>query len=201
MTAMNTEDGIADFQRRAELLKLARSGDRVAMKSLVDDLGPLLWRVARYQGLSIDAAADVVQTAWMKLVKHWESIEEPQAVTAWLTTTVRRDAQRIRTAARRESTIDPVEFPDPPSPLTDSVDEQLIRKQEHRAVRRVLARTGSPCRELLAYISAAERPDYDVIAQSLGMKKGSIGPTRGRCLARLRRDLQKEPDWGHGEER
>src|SRR5665811_1848533 len=40
------------------------------------------------------------------------------------------------------------------------------------------------CRALMRVIAFAERPDYAQIALSLGMPVGSIGPTRGRCLAK-----------------
>lgn len=184
-----------EFERRAEWLKRARSGDRSAMKLLVDDLSPLMWRTARFQGISREAAADVVQTAWMKLIKNWNLIDEPKAVTAWLTTTVRRDALRVHSSVQRESALDPAEIPDRPAILYGDVDERLIRSQEHRAVRRALARTGQPCQELLVYISAVNRPNYDAIAEALGMKTGSVGPTRGRCLKKLRRELQEDPAW------
>ena len=40
-----------------------------------------------------------------------------------------------------------------------------------------------------------DRPDYDVVGEALGMPHGSIGPTRGRCLAKLRALLLADPLW------
>ena len=51
------------------------------------------------------------------------------------------------------------------------------------------------CRALLRVIAFADRPDYAELAQALGMPQGSIGPTRGRCLAKLRLALAQDPSW------
>lgn len=184
-----------EFERRGEWLKRARSGDREAMRLLVEDLSPHMWRTARYQGLSREAASDVVQTGWMKLIKNWDLIDEPKAITGWLTTTIRRDAARVHNTVQKEASIRPTDVPDEPEVLYGDLDENLIRSQEHRAVRRAMARIKKPCRELLAYISGVSKPDYDSIAHSLGMKKGSVGPTRSRCLEKLRLHLQEDPEW------
>jgi hypothetical protein len=45
-------------------------------------------------------------------------------------------------------------------------------------------------------IAFAERPDYAALSEALGMPVGSIGPTRGRCLAKLRSLLTADPEWG-----
>ena len=42
------------------------------------------------------------------------------------------------------------------------------------------------CRRLLRIVAFENRPDYRELATELGMPVGSIGPTRGRCLAKLR---------------
>ena len=42
------------------------------------------------------------------------------------------------------------------------------------------------CRRLLRVVAFENRPDYARLATDLGMPVGSIGPTRGRCLAKLR---------------
>jgi len=44
-------------------------------------------------------------------------------------------------------------------------------------------------------IAFADRPDYAAISEALGMPVGSIGPTRGRCLAKLRKALEQDATW------
>ncbi|HEY5986710.1 MAG TPA: sigma-70 family RNA polymerase sigma factor, partial [Streptosporangiaceae bacterium] len=171
--------------RMAELVRAARNGREEAMGQLVTELSPLLWQVARATGLSAGDAEDVVQTAWLRLLAHLQDIHTPSALTAWLVTTTRREAWRARSAERRQVPSDQdwlAAIPDPrPSPETLAVSDD-----QRRELWNALAQLSRRCQELLRIIAFAPRPDYDVIAAELGMPHGSIGPTRGRCLAKLR---------------
>lgn len=171
-----------------------RSGDEQRMGELVELLTPVLWHAARAAGAGPDEAQDAVQTTWVALVRHADSIRDPRAVLAWLLTTVRRRA--IDAARRdREVVLDLTEQrheqPDPapePSAQVELGDRQRILWRHVEAL-------GDRCRQLLRIVAFAQRPDYDTIAQELGMPVGSIGPTRGRCLAKLRTLLAADPGW------
>jgi hypothetical protein len=89
---------------------------------------------------------------------------------------------------------DPVDPPEPDSLRRDPRLE-TVRDDRHEALRRAFLALPEGCRRLLAYTAAVDRPDYDEIAVSLGMKRGSIGPTRGRCLNKLRKLLEADPAW------
>ena len=102
--------------RLARCLERARGGELAALDEVVRELNPLLWNVARAQNLSADQAADVVQTTWLELLRRLHEIRSPQALAAWLVTTTRREAWRVRTWHRQhtpegteilESTPDP----------------------------------------------------------------------------------------------
>ena len=56
-----------------------------------------------------------------------------------------------------------------------------------------LNRLGGRCRQLLLalYFDPAE-PSYAEVAARLNMPVGSIGPTRARCLAKLKTLLEEE---------
>ncbi|MCA1781614.1 MAG: sigma-70 family RNA polymerase sigma factor [Intrasporangiaceae bacterium] len=85
-------------------------GDSSLMADLVDDVTPLLWHVARGQGLSPDSAEDVVQQTWLRLLESADRIQDPQSVVKWLMTTTRREAWRVSRAGRRVgSHADPTE--------------------------------------------------------------------------------------------
>lgn len=191
------EPGPAVYDRRARLYRAAREGDRRAQWELFEDLNELLWRVARRTGLDRESAADAVQTAWLRLWLPENELENPRALTKWLMVTVKREAWRMAGGARRELTTDPIEFrrlaDGPPDPAGEAE-----REFEHEAVRRAFLAQPERCRRILAYVAAADRPDYGDIAEALGMKRGSIGPTRGRCLDRLRKALLDDPAWGRG---
>ena len=61
-------------QRLAGCLQRARDGDRAALDEVVLELNPLLWHVARAQGLAKEDASDVVQTTWLELVRRLREI-------------------------------------------------------------------------------------------------------------------------------
>ncbi|NUQ87783.1 MAG: sigma-70 family RNA polymerase sigma factor [Glycomyces artemisiae] len=187
-----------DYDRYARLYIAARAGDRIAQRTLIEELNVPLWRVARKAGLDAESAADVVQTAWLRLWRTKDGLDQPRALTKWLRTTVSREAWNVARQARREIVSDPLDIKEP---VFAGIEDDLIRDAEREAVRRAFLAQEEKCRELLAYVAAFSRPDYDVISEELGMKRGSIGPTRGRCLDKMRKTLMDDPSWASGEER
>lgn len=187
-----------DYDRRAQLYLAARGGDSSAQRTLVEELNELLWRAARRAGLDRESASDAVQTAWLRLWRPGTELEQPRALTKWLLTTVRREAWKLIGGSRREIASDPIDIQEPTS---EGIEDSLVRDTEHEAVRRAFLAQPEKCRRLLAFVASVDRPDYDDIAETLGMKRGSIGPTRGRCLNKLRKTLLADPGWGRGEER
>ncbi|MET0414854.1 MAG: sigma-70 family RNA polymerase sigma factor [Actinoplanes sp.] len=176
------------------LLERARSGDRESLRDLIRALDPVLWRVARGQGLSAEDAADVVQTAWLELLRGLHEIRTPRAVTAWLITTTRREAWRRQQRSRRDvpdggAALDNAVDPGPPP------DAALLADERDRVLWRHFEQLSQRCRDLLRVVAQMDRPDYTAIAESSGMPHGSIGPTRGRCLAKLREMLLADPAW------
>src|SRR5690348_7863731 len=116
-----------------ELLERARDGDHESLRELVRALNPVLWRVARGQGLAAEDAADVVQTSWLELLRRLDEIRTPRAVTAWLITTTRREAWRRRQRSRRD-------VPDGGAAMETAVDpapspgERLIADERDRVL-------------------------------------------------------------------
>jgi len=171
--------------RIAGLLSAAREGNTEALGAIVTELSPLLWHIARAAGLSSGDAEDVVQTAWMRLVTHLDSVHDSAALTGWLVTTTRREAWRVRATERRQLPTDREAFAELPDRGPGS-EEQVILDEQRQALWVAIGRLSARCQELLRVIAFAPRPDYAVVAAGLGMPIGSIGPTRGRCLAKLR---------------
>jgi RNA polymerase sigma factor (sigma-70 family) len=176
------------------LLEQARAGDRESLRELVRVLNPVLWRVARAQGLSTEDAADVVQTSWLELIRRLDEIRNPRAVTAWLITATRRESWQRRARTRRDA--------DDPSPFLEAAvsdgpapEERLLTDERDRVLWRHFALLSERCRDLLRIVAQVDRPDYTVIASAFGMPHGSIGPTRGRCLSKLREMLLADPAW------
>ena len=194
MHADGTTGSLAERTGRA--FAAYRSGDPAAMADLVDATTALLWHTARAQGLGSAAAEDVVQTTWLALVRHQHSIEDPRAVLKWLITTARREAWNVSRRSRREDAREEMgDLLDGTTVLTDGPEQVVVRGQEQTVLWRHFAALSQRCQQLLRVVAQAERPDYQAVAEALGMPVGSIGPTRGRCLAKLRAGLTNDPAW------
>lgn len=180
--------------RAAVAFAAYRDGDEQRMDELVGLLTPVLWRVARGAGATRRDAADAVQVAWLRLVDNAASIRDPQAVLGWLMTTLRREvisrgrrreALPVDTAAHEHDRADTAPGPAAVAELTER--QQALWAHVHELDER--------CQYLLQVIAFAQRPDYATIAAHLDMPTGSIGPTRGRCLDKLRQRLQADARW------
>jgi RNA polymerase sigma factor (sigma-70 family) len=187
------EDSLAT--RAGRLFSLYRDGDEGQMAELVKILTPLLWHTARAARLDAAAAEDVLQTVWLTLVRKAHTITEPLAVLQWLVVTTKREAWRVaRTQARvRPEDLEAVGAL--PSDTTESVEDEVLRANSAHSLWQHVERLPERCRALLRVIAFADRPDYAELAKALGMPQGSIGPTRGRCLAKLRLALGQDPTW------
>lgn len=182
----------------AALIGACRRGEAGAWEHLVRRFERLIYTVARRGGLDAHEAGDVFQTVFMRLVEHLHTLAQPAQVQAWLVTTARRETlKRLRERQRTLSLGDAADedggaggsIPEPadPDPLPESRLEAL--QLQHRA-RSALEAMAEPCRALLTLLYGAEdAPPYGEIAARLGMPIGSIGPTRARCLAKLRAAL------------
>lgn len=180
--------------RAGALFRSFRDGDESQLSELVGLLTPILWHTARAQRLDRETAEDVVQSAWLALVRNSDSIADPQAVLGWLITTARRESWRV---LKRDGRDEPKEFDDDDviAPLSDLPEERVLADDDASRLWQHLARLPQRCQALLRVIAFADRPDYAAVAQALGMPIGSIGPTRGRCLAKLREQLSSDPAW------
>lgn len=167
-----------------ELLAAAALGDQHAWDALVQRHTSLLWAIARSYRLSAADAADVVQTTWLRLVEHLDKIADPERLAGWLATTVRRECIHLIRRTDRHAEF-AAELPD----LEDdgpAPDAALLRDERDAALWGALARLDELCQRLLRVLMADPPPAYADVAVLLGIKVGSIGPTRGRCLAKLR---------------
>jgi RNA polymerase sigma factor (sigma-70 family) len=162
----------------------ARAGESDAWQALVERFGGLVAAIARRCRLSDADVAEVCQTTWLRLVENLDRIEQPQRLGAWLTTTSRRESLRIATRAIVASGSEAVYL------LADEdaepLDAALLKDEQVRAIRMAAERLPARCQRLLGLLMGDDDLPYKEIAEQLNMPIGSIGPTRGRCLAHLR---------------
>lgn len=182
--------------RVADAFAAYRSGETERMSELVDLMTPILWHTARAQRADAATAEDVVQTAWLRLVDRADDIGEPQAVMQWLLTTVRRESWRVVRQGSRDLPHPELGDTAGEPAAAENPEAVSILSERQRLLWRHVSGLSARCRELLRVIAFADRPDYHAIADSLDMPVGSIGPTRGRCLQKLRTALLADSGWG-----
>jgi RNA polymerase sigma factor (sigma-70 family) len=181
------------------LLNICRRGDADAWAALVHRYQRLVYSIPRRAGLNEDLAAEVFQRVFTKLVQKLDTIEQPSRLSAWLTTLARRESLRvIQQEARRIAQSDP-NAPEGETALEQIIDsnlmpeEQLIALEEQRQIRQAVGSLDERCRRLLTMLYYKhEPPPYTEIAEQLGTSAGSIGPTRARCLEKLRNRLEEQ---------
>lgn len=180
--------------RAGDVFQRYRNGEAAAMEELVPMLTPILWHTVRAQRLDKESTEDVLQTTWLALVGHADSIADSRAVLQWMLVTARRESWRV---LRGKARLAPYEIHDDAVRTSDAdLPENLaLREAADKVLWSHIAELPDRCRELLRVIAFADRPDYAELARALGMPVGSIGPTRGRCLAKLRASLATDLRW------
>jgi len=186
----------------ATLIMRCRQADAAAWRLLVQKYQRLVYAVARRAGLDEHAAADVFQTVFQRLLQALPRLQQPERLQAWIVTTAKRETLLQRRRSLRTLSLTPTDDaegqgpagpPEPadPSPLPESQLEEL---QQLHLLRLALDRLDTRCHSLLSllFADAPDRPAYEQIALQLAMPVGSIGPTRARCLAKLRALLAAE---------
>lgn len=173
----------------AKMVLRAGEGDQGAWQQLVERFSGLVWAIARTYRLSTSDAADVSQTVWLRLVEHLGRLRDPATVAGWLATTTRHECIRTLRRSGREVLGDDSRWEQAAS--TEPEPESVVLRAESRMLlRQALDRLSHRCQLLLRALAMVPTPHYAEISAALTMPVGSIGPTRQRCLAHLRRELR-----------
>lgn len=171
-----------------ELVRRALDHDQAAWRELVDRYTRLVWHVIHgFPQLDPDRKADVHQTVWLRLAEQLDALRDPSRIGGWLASTARHECIRVSRLAGREIPDDDLGD----RPIDGDVDRSLLDDERDRALWHAFAQLKPDCQQLLRLLLADPPFSYDEIAEVLDMARGSIGPTRGRCLAQLRRLLDE----------
>jgi RNA polymerase sigma factor (sigma-70 family) len=180
------------------LVARCRLGEAAAWAALVRKYQRLVYAVVMRVGFDEHGAADVFQTVFARLLEHLHKLEQPDRLQAWIVTTAKREALRVRHVGQRTVSLTRADDEDgdrggpgleetlaDEAPLAEDALSDL--QQLHR-LRLGLDRLDARCRDLLTMLFAddEDRPAYDEVARRMAMPAGSIGPTRARCLGKLR---------------
>jgi len=174
----------------AGLVRGAAAGDRRAWERLVAQYARLIWSITAEFKLAESDAADVAQTTWLRLLEHIDRIEYPDRVGSWLAATARNECLRNLAARKRLVLAHDEEVLSGVVACTPEVDERILADERDQIVRDALSRLPRRWQRLLELLMADPPSSYADISDELGLPVGSIGPTRGRCLAQLRVLLQ-----------
>ncbi len=175
------------------LVAACRAGDPAAWEALIERYQRLVFSIPRRAGLDADLSAEVFQQVFTILLERLDQIEHPMHIGAWLATTARREAQRVRWRERGSAPIRAAQADDDGQDILDTAllpDEVLLRLEDQHNIRTAVAALEDRCRRLLTLLFYQPvTPLYAEIAATIGATEGSIGPTRARCLQKLRRLL------------
>jgi len=169
-----------------DLLRRVIEGDQRAWDELVGRFGGLVWSIARGYRLGT-LTDDVVQTVWLRLAEHCGKIRQPDRLASWLATTTRNEALRVIRGNTRQSPQAMAD--DLVEPTAPSIEERVGDDATLRAVLQAFAKLSPEDQQLMRLLCAVPPIDYQTIAEMLGRPIGSIGPTRARCLERLKKLL------------
>jgi RNA polymerase sigma factor (sigma-70 family) len=172
----------------AALVEAAAAGEAQAWQELIDRYAVLIRSVCRSHRLSDADREDVTQMTWLRAVEHIGRLRDPERFGAWLATTARRECLRVLQGRKRVvPTCDEVRNPLFAAHVDE--DEIAVAAERRVAVRQALTTLPAKQRTLLRLLHSDREPSYDDISARLGMPIGSIGPTRGRALERLRKEI------------
>jgi RNA polymerase sigma factor (sigma-70 family) len=163
-------------------------GDKEAWDALVERYASLIWSTCRRYRLNDADAEDVGQSVWLQLVEHVGAIRDPAALPGWLVTTTRRECARVLRPAHRDQ---PGEYlldvANIAAQTGTTAEEQILAAERHAALREALTDLPPSWQQLMTMLTADPPVPYAEISSRLGIAIGSIGPTRARCLDRIRR--------------
>jgi len=172
----------------ADLVTRAQHGDQRAWDSLVERYAPLVWSICRRYRLSRADTDDVGQTVWLRLVTRLDTVRDPAALAGWIATTTRRECGKVRRAARSSPTARRELDADTAADTgAEPAESRLLAAERHAALREAFTSLPHSCQQLLALLIEDPPVPYAQISARLGIPVGSIGPTRRRCLQKLRR--------------
>jgi len=180
---------MAEYSPVTDMVTRAKNGDKQAWDEIVERYVPLIWSICRQYRLGDAEAEDVGQMVWLHLVNRFDDLRDPASLPGWLATSTGRQCLRLRQAAAR--------FKQVTGPLVDAdnmadteavdAEQELLLAECHAALREAMYDLPPGYRELMDLLTAEPPVSYTEISARLGIPIGSVGPSRSRCLARLRR--------------
>ena len=174
------------------LVAACRKGNQQAWAALVDKYKNLIFSIPIKLGL-YDDASDIFQSVCLDLLNDLPRLREPRALPKWLMQTCYHKCLQARRRAEKNVPLseEDGEFRtdgDVPSTLPD---DMLVQLEKEQMVRNAVSELSPRCERMvrMLFFEMPPRP-YEEIAKELGIATGSIGFIRGRCLTKLKQQLE-----------
>ncbi len=177
------------------LIARCLQGDQEAWSALIDKYKNLIYSIPVKLGMHQDAA-DIFQSVCVDLLSELPRLREHRALPKWLMQTCYHTCLRYQRAAGRLVELE-AEGADgeavlPASSADDLPEHMLVQLEQEQILRDAICELPEKCERMvrLLFFEIPPRP-YEEVADELGMATGSIGAIRARCLAYLRKYLEK----------
>ena len=170
-----------------ELIQRCRKGDNRAWEAVLDQYGRLVFSIPLNAGLSPEDAADISQLTFTIFMQSLDKLRDDSRLGSWLATVAKRHSWRLLARRRRER----VELDDDLASKSQAQAPNLTERWERiEWLTYGLNHIDERCRTLLlALYFDPQEPSYAEIATDLNISVGSVGPTRARCLKKLKKIL------------
>ena len=178
----------------SRLVSKAADGDQAAWNEIVERFGGRVWAICRAYRLAPADAADVFQQTWLRVLERLDTVRDPARLGAWIGTTCRHEALAVLRRARRLTPVGDDHLLDQVADPSAEPDRPVLVAERDAELWRAFHRLNRRCQEILRILVVeieGGRPSYELAAAGLGMPVGSLGPSRGRCLAQLRNHLNE----------
>lgn len=178
---------------REDLLAKLAAGDESAWRLFLRDYGALIYDVPAKLGLHGDDREDVFQNVCVAVYRSIGTLRDPARLATWLYGVAYRQSVNVLRRRGREVPIEGEdgterEFPSP----WPGADQVLSGLEEAGRLRDALEVIDERCRRLLTAIYLEDPAwSYLEISERFAMPVGSIGPTRARCLRKLKDELDR----------
>lgn len=178
-----------DYLLVTDLVARAGNGEKQAWDALVERYSPLIWSICRRHRLGDADARAVGQSIWRQLVRQLDKVQDPGALAGWLAAAAWRECGNVRFATGGPQIAGEItDAGRQPSHQITMAEQERLMAERHASLREAFSRLSPCCQRLLTLLTdEPPMPDTEISAR-LGVPVGSIGPTRIRCLDKLRRD-------------
>ena len=173
----------------ADLIEACLDGDEHAWRTLLERYNRLIYTIPLRMGFSKVVADEVFQEVCLILLEKLDTLRDRSRLSSWIMTVTRRTCiHRLR----KKQPVQGIDIVKVSGPIESTPEDKLLHLEEKRRVQLAFERLSPRCQRLLRALFIEDPPlTYEIIAEELDMALGSIGPTRSRCLEKLRQQLIK----------